>query len=136
MYKRQVANLTTIQTLLGRNDVVITDKLSHASIIDGCLLCNATFQRFRHNDMDDLRRLLEAGKNRYDGKPVSYTHLSHRPGNLACPNMALHHSTRAQFSDLLPAMCEPSIRKYLDTCGTYRVVFALEPLGRDQYGLP
>jgi len=79
-----VANLTTIQTLLGRNDVVITDKLSHASIIDGCLLCNATFQRFRHNDMDDLRRLLEAGKNRYDGKLVIVDAVYSMDGDV-CP---------------------------------------------------
>ena len=54
-----VASLSTISTLLGRDDVVIVDQLSHASIIDGCLLSRSTFQRFKHNDLDDLRRLLE-----------------------------------------------------------------------------
>ena len=46
-----MANLSTISTLLGRDDVVIVDQLSHASIIDGCLLSRSTFQRFKHNDL-------------------------------------------------------------------------------------
>jgi glycine C-acetyltransferase len=53
-----VTNLTTVSTLVGRNDVVICDKLNHASIVDGCLLSRARFLRFRHNDMADLERAL------------------------------------------------------------------------------
>ncbi len=57
-----VTNLTTVAALVGRNDVVLSDKLNHASIVDGCLLSHAKFVRFRHNDMDDLeRRLQQAG---------------------------------------------------------------------------
>jgi 8-amino-7-oxononanoate synthase len=56
-----VTNLATISSLLRRNDTVICDKLNHASIVDGCLLSQAKFVRFRHNDMDHLeRRLAEA----------------------------------------------------------------------------
>lgn len=56
-----VANLATISGLLRRNDVVVCDKLNHASIVDGCLLSQASFRRFRHNDMEHLeRRLREA----------------------------------------------------------------------------
>jgi glycine C-acetyltransferase len=56
-------NLTTVSTLVGRHDVVFSDKLNHASIVDGCLLSGAKFVRFRHNDMDDLRqKLAEAPK--------------------------------------------------------------------------
>jgi glycine C-acetyltransferase len=54
-----VTNLATVAALVGRNDVVICDKYNHASIVDGCLLSQADFLRFRHNDMDDLRRRLE-----------------------------------------------------------------------------
>lgn len=50
-----VTNLTTISTLVGRHDYVFSDKLNHASIVDGCLLSGAEFERFRHNDMQDLR---------------------------------------------------------------------------------
>jgi len=54
-----VTNLTAISTLVGRHDVVICDKLNHASIVDGCLLSGATLMRFRHNDMKDLERCLK-----------------------------------------------------------------------------
>ncbi|MBI5550387.1 MAG: aminotransferase class I/II-fold pyridoxal phosphate-dependent enzyme [Desulfobacterales bacterium] len=58
-------NLTTVSTLVGRNDVVICDKLNHASIVDGCLLSGAQFVRFCHNDMADLeRRLQQAGPDK------------------------------------------------------------------------
>lgn len=59
-----VTNLSTIASLLRRGDTVICDKLNHASIVDGCLLSQAKFVRFRHNDMDHLeRRLMEADPN-------------------------------------------------------------------------
>jgi len=54
-----VANLTTVSTLVGRDDVVICDKCNHASIVDGCLLSGAKFLRFRHNDMADFERRLQ-----------------------------------------------------------------------------
>jgi 8-amino-7-oxononanoate synthase len=60
-------NLGTISSLVGRNDYVLTDKDDHASIVDGCHLAFGTMRRFRHNDMQDLERVLsrlplEAGK--------------------------------------------------------------------------
>lgn len=56
-----VTNLSTISSLLRKGDTVISDKLNHASIVDGCLLSMASHVRFRHNDMDHLeRRLREA----------------------------------------------------------------------------
>ncbi len=54
-----VTNLSTISTLVGRHDVVLSDKLNHASIVDGCLLSGAHFVRFKHNDMQDLAQRLE-----------------------------------------------------------------------------
>lgn len=54
-----VTNLSTISTLVGRNDAVISDKINHASIVDGCLLSRAKFHRFKHNDMVDLERTLQ-----------------------------------------------------------------------------
>ena len=54
-------NLTVISTMVGRNDYVISDKLNHASIVDGCLMSGAKFLRFRHNDMQALEeRLIQA----------------------------------------------------------------------------
>jgi 8-amino-7-oxononanoate synthase len=60
-------NLGTISALIGKSDVVITDRDDHASIIDGCRLALGRMKRFRHNDIADLERVLkscpeEAGK--------------------------------------------------------------------------
>lgn len=52
-------NLSVISTLTGRGDWVISDKLNHASIVDGCLMSGAEFRRFHHNDMEDLERRLQ-----------------------------------------------------------------------------
>ena len=53
-----VTNLTVLSTLLGRGDYVISDKLNHASIVDGCLMSGAEFRRFKHNDMVELENRL------------------------------------------------------------------------------
>jgi len=54
-----VTNLTVLSTLMGRGDYVISDKLNHASIVDGCLMSGAEFRRFKHNDMDELEHRLQ-----------------------------------------------------------------------------
>ena len=54
-----VTNLTVISGLMGRGDYVFSDKLNHASIVDGCLMSGAEFRRFRHNEMDHLEGLLK-----------------------------------------------------------------------------
>jgi len=51
-------NLGTISAIVGRGDVIITDKEDHASIIDGAMLSLGELKRFRHNDMADLERVL------------------------------------------------------------------------------
>jgi len=48
-----------VAALVGRHDAVICDKFNHASIVDGCLLSQARFLRFRHNDMAGLERRLQ-----------------------------------------------------------------------------
>ena len=57
-------NLTVVSTLMGRGDYVLSDKLNHASIVDGCLMSGAEFRRFKHNDMEHLETML---KNVPDG---------------------------------------------------------------------
>ncbi len=52
-------NLTVVSTLMGRGDYVFSDKLNHASIVDGCLMSGAEFRRFKHNDMAHLETLLK-----------------------------------------------------------------------------
>lgn len=52
------ANLGAISSIVGRGDVVVTDRDDHASIVDGCRLSFGQMKRFRHNDMKDLDRVL------------------------------------------------------------------------------
>jgi glycine C-acetyltransferase len=54
------ANGGLFETLLGEDDVVISDELNHASIIDGIRLCRAERHRYAHGDMAELERLLAA----------------------------------------------------------------------------
>jgi glycine C-acetyltransferase len=56
------ANGGLFETLLSDADAVISDELNHASIIDGIRLCKAKRYRYHNNDMDDLRRQLEAAQ--------------------------------------------------------------------------
>ncbi|MDR0956502.1 MAG: pyridoxal phosphate-dependent aminotransferase family protein [Endomicrobium sp.] len=52
------SNLGSLSCLVGKGEILITDKLDHASIIDGCRLSFGEMVRFRHNDMSDLERQL------------------------------------------------------------------------------
>ena len=54
------ANGGLFETLLDEPDVVISDALNHASIIDGVRLCRAQRQRYAHGDMDELEQILKA----------------------------------------------------------------------------
>ena len=57
------ANGGLFETLLDKNDAIISDELNHASIIDGVRLCKAQRFRYRNNDMNDLEQQLKAAKN-------------------------------------------------------------------------
>ncbi|NLG74304.1 MAG: glycine C-acetyltransferase [Chloroflexi bacterium] len=59
------ANLATIPALVGKQDVIFSDELNHASIIDGCRLSGARIIRFAHADVDDLRRVLKEHRADY-----------------------------------------------------------------------
>jgi 8-amino-7-oxononanoate synthase len=54
------ANLGAISAMVDRGEYVVTDRLDHASIIDGCRLSYGRKLKFQHNDLEDLDRVLRA----------------------------------------------------------------------------
>jgi len=56
------ANAGLFETILSKEDAVISDELNHASIIDGIRLCKASRFRYKNNDMADLEQKLEEAK--------------------------------------------------------------------------
>jgi len=63
-------NLGTISTLVGKDDIILADRANHASIVDGCRLSFGKTIKFKHNDMEDLERLLERNNNDNAGKLI------------------------------------------------------------------
>ena len=61
-----LANVGVIPALVGRGDLLVTDRLSHASIYDGCLLSGAKIIRFRHNDINHLQQILQEKRSQYN----------------------------------------------------------------------
>ena len=59
------ANIGILPALLGKGDLVVSDKLNHASIHDGMQLCRAEHRRYRHCDYDHLQEILESSRGRY-----------------------------------------------------------------------
>jgi glycine C-acetyltransferase len=53
------ANAGTVQAILGREDIIVSDQLNHASIIDGCRLSRAEIKVFPHKDMETCETILK-----------------------------------------------------------------------------
>jgi len=59
-----MANLGVISSLVRKNDLVLSDKLNHASLIEACKLSNAKLSIFKHNDMNDLTHKIKTKAKR------------------------------------------------------------------------
>ena len=66
------ANAGTVSAILGKDDLIISDELNHASIIDGSRLSKATIKVFKHKDIADCERILKETKN-WNGRKLLVT---------------------------------------------------------------
>ncbi len=66
------ANAGTVAAILGKDDLIVSDELNHASIIDGCRLSKATIKIFKHKDLEDCERILKETEN-WNGKKLLIT---------------------------------------------------------------
>jgi glycine C-acetyltransferase len=66
------ANAGTVSAILGKEDLIISDELNHASIIDGARLSKATIKVFKHKDTADCERILKETEN-WNGKKLLIT---------------------------------------------------------------
>ena len=66
------ANAGTVSAVLGKDDLIVSDELNHASIIDGARLSKATIKVFRHKDVADCERILQEHAN-FPGKKLIIT---------------------------------------------------------------
>ena len=83
-----LANTGIIPALAGRGDLIITDRLSHASIYDGCMLSGALTIRFRHNDLEHLEQILHEKRSQFNSCLVVVESLYSMDGDL-CPLVEL-----------------------------------------------
>ncbi len=95
-------NLGTVSALVSRDDVVILDKEDHASIVDGARLGFGKIERYRHNDIDHLERVLKSIPDTC-GKLIVVDGLFSMEGDLAplpeiCP-LAKKYGARIMVDD-------------------------------------
>ena len=83
-----LANTGIIPALAGRGDLIITDRLSHASIYDGCLLSGARTIRFRHNDLVHLKQILQEKRSQFNSCLVIVESIYSMDGD-RCPLVEL-----------------------------------------------
>lgn len=77
------ANIGIISSLYQKGDVIFSDKLNHASIIDGILLSGVRFFRFRHNDLGNLEYLLKKERRNYKNSLIITETLFSMDGDIA-----------------------------------------------------
>jgi len=77
------ANAGAIPGIVDKGDVIISDELNHASIIDGCRLSKADVVRYKHSDMEDLERVINEVKDNYNIKLIITDGVFSMDGDIA-----------------------------------------------------
>jgi glycine C-acetyltransferase len=76
-------NIGTIQAIVNKGDLIISDELNHASIIDGVKLSKADKAVYKHSDMKDLERVLKEKRNDYKNVLIITDGVFSMDGDLA-----------------------------------------------------
>lgn len=76
-------NAGVIQAITSKGDLIISDELNHASIIDGVRLSRADKAIFKHSDMEDLKRVLEEKRDQYNNCLIITDGVFSMDGDLA-----------------------------------------------------
>ncbi len=76
-------NIGTIQAIAEKGDLIISDALNHASIIDGVRLSRADKAVYKHNDMEDLERILKEKREHYNNVLIITDAVFSMDGDLA-----------------------------------------------------
>ena len=78
-----LGSLAVIGALVGRQDVVYMDRENHASLYEGARLAFGTTRKYRHNDLDDLERLLRRDQGKSGGRMIVTDGVFSMSGHLA-----------------------------------------------------
>ncbi len=78
-----LTNIAIISSLFNVGDLILIDRFAHQSIYDGCMLSKAHWKRFRHNDMDHLRELLEKHRSEYKRVVIAVDAVYSMDGDIA-----------------------------------------------------
>jgi glycine C-acetyltransferase len=77
------ANAGTVSAVLGKEDLIVSDELNHASIIDGARLSRATIKVFKHKDVKDCERILQENASFPDKKLIITDGVFSMDGDIA-----------------------------------------------------
>jgi 8-amino-7-oxononanoate synthase len=97
------SNLSALATLIGKNDIVFTDRADHASIVDACRLSFGKVVKYKHNDMEDLERVLRLNADKDAGKMIVTDGVFSMEGDIAnlprIVELAEKYNTRVYVDD-------------------------------------